>query len=448
MARIGFSQARTGRRARKGNNFDGVENLRFTPGKSNRLILPLKKDEDGSLGLVLFAQTIHRLNRPSIIEIPRKEGKPYNPYTFRCTHPYSQQTQDDAVKIAKREEMCVLCELENLQNRRRLDIMKEEFGTEEKDFEDGFENFKALTNKEKKAFFETNALDVEKPYYEKEDADGEKFNAQTTEMYVLAMELETEEKIVKRKSKKTGRTRKAKVSTIVLGDNGLPEYKAVLMKVSGQKLMDFKQAVDTAIEGDTLSYDHTFPYIENPDTEFEEEVLVGWVDFKLDYPEGSRMESARNMKISAMPETKSVLLKHPDLKEEIEKEMDTYYKNAANTFNLFYKHLRMYKREEVLALLEPKTKAEFLQLREEYRNEKDDEFEQQTYEKVLETNESDDEEKDSEQTEGKKETTKKSTNKSSKSKEKEDEVKDETDDEDSDEDLLEDDIDIDDEMFD
>src|SRR5699024_2431041 len=243
MSRIGFSQAITGRRGRgiprSGGN-GRVEAFRFDEGGRHRMIIPTYVDENGEEQIIVFGETIHRVSG-GVIKIPTKKGK-QTTYTFRCSHPYSQQSHDDAVKIAERREMCPLCELENLQNQARLKIMEEEIG---------FEEFKKLKNKEKKAFYNNNPLDVERSYYKK-DIEGEEETVQTREMYILALEVKTEEVERKQKNKKTGKVRKYKDVKPVVTD-GKVEYQPTLFKVSGSKMNELKTAVDNALETETLS---------------------------------------------------------------------------------------------------------------------------------------------------------------------------------------------------
>src|SRR5690625_820195 len=450
MSQIGFSQARTGRRASTGGNFSGISQMTFTPGKRNRLILPLRQDEDGNAQIVLFGETIHRLNAPSTIQLPKRKGGHYSPYTFRCTHPYSQQSYDKSVKLAERKEMCVLCEYERLHNQRRMGLMEEEYGS--------FEEFKKLDNKDKKAFFQRHEIPVERSYFDKEDADGETYRAQTTEMYLLAMEIETEEKIKKVKVKSTGKIREIPETVPAVDDEGNIKYKPVFHRVSGKRLDDFKDAVDNGIQAGTLSFESLTPYIENEGTDFEEEVNIGWVDFEMAYPDKDRMESARDVKISAMPESKSVLISNPEIQEQIEEKMDEHYKNATETFSKLFKHLKGYKRDEIMSLLSPDAKAEFLQLREEFRTEEDEEFEQGIYDSILNREGSTDEDskeqadnKEESSSKEEKETKKSKTTKETKKEEtkKEETKKEETKEEETTEDELDDTDEFDeDELFD
>src|SRR5699024_7167274 len=117
-----------------------VDLFKFKTGFKHRLVFPLYEDEDGNKQLILFGETYHKIAHPSFMKLPKRGGT-YPTFSFRCSHPYSQQNQDDALKIAEKREMCPLCEYENLQNQRRLAVMEEEIG---------FEEFKELTKAEKK----------------------------------------------------------------------------------------------------------------------------------------------------------------------------------------------------------------------------------------------------------------------------------------------------------
>src|SRR5699024_1010470 len=319
MSRIGFSQAITGRRGRGVPRTGGnsVEAFRFEEGGRHRIVVPTYEDENGDRHVVVFGETVHRLSG-GVIQIPTKKGKKTT-YSFRCSHPYSQQSHEDAVTIAERREMCPLCELENLQNQERLEIMDEEIG---------FEEFKELKSKEKKAFYNNHPLDVERSYYKKE-IDGEEETVQTREMYILVLEIKTEEVTREQKSKKTGKTYKYSDVKPVVTD-GKVEYQPALFKISGSKMNELKSVVDNAIEAGTLDIDNLHTIIENEGTEFEEEVNVTWVDFQFKYPDkdGDRMSSAREMTVTVMPDDKSVVVNNEGFIEQVSEKMSSLYKDA------------------------------------------------------------------------------------------------------------------------
>lgn len=373
MSQIGFSQARTGRRA-SGSNFTGVETLSYEPGEKKRVVVPLKKDEDGKAQLVLFGETVHRINDKNTIRLPKKKGGTYSVHTFRCTHPYNQQTFDKQVEMAERKEMCPLCEFERLQNQQRMKMMEEEFGS--------FEAFKELSKKEKKEFYQRHPISVEASYYEK---DGQ--NRQQTEMFLLLLEIVTEIKTKRVKVKSTGKVKELTEQVPKVDEDGNVEFKPIFFKASGKRLGDLKDAVDNAINSETITFDMLHPYIENEGTEFEEEVNIGWVDFEFAYPEKegdqARMESARDMKIFAVKEEKSVFTQHENFLEQAEAKMDTYYNDASSTFGKVFQNLKPYTREEMLSFFTEEARNLFFQLRDEFRNEKTEEAEQKVYETVL-----------------------------------------------------------------
>src|SRR5699024_3675736 len=311
----------------------------------------------------------------------------YQSHTFRCSHPYSQQNHEDAVTVAEREEMCPLCELERLQNQQRLNIMDEEIG---------FDEFKKLSKKEKKAFYDEHPLSVEQSYYKKE-VDGEEVTVLHREMYILAIEVELEEKKKTVRNKKTGRERTT-TDYIPLVKDGKVQYKPVLQKVSGARLEAYKDAVDNAIQNDILDYDYTHPIIENEGTDYEEEVNIAWVDIQLNFPDknGDRMASGREVNITATPTDKSVIVEHEELKKEIENKMDKIYEDAHSMFNRMYKLLALYPRADVLDMFGKDIRGEFEQLREELRSEDDEEWEQKVYASVLEDTLEDDSEDEEE----------------------------------------------------
>src|SRR5699024_5292604 len=355
MSQMGFSQARTGRRGSSNRGSGGVQNFNFTEGKQHRFMIPTRLDDEGNPQVVLFGETVHQLARKGLINLPRKDGKKYSTFTFRCSHPYSQQNHDDAVTIAEKEEICPLCDLEKWQNRRRLDIMDEEIG---------FEEFKKLPKKEKKAFFENNPLDVEKSYFTKTVGD-EEVTMQNREMYMLDIEFEVEEKIKKIKLK-SGSTKEVP-EYVPVKKEGKVQYKPVLYKVSSKKLDAFKTAVDNATQNGILSYDNLHPIIENEGTDFEEEVNTTWVDFQLNFPDkgGDRMSSARDVTISATPDDKSIVVENEEVIEEIQSKMDKIYEEAYKSFKRVYKNLQLYDRQDVIDMFSEDLRNEFNQLEEE-----------------------------------------------------------------------------------
>lgn len=397
MSRALFSQARTGRRATT-SNFTNVDVLEWEVGKSNRVVIPLYTDSEGREGPVLFGQTIHKLDM-GVMQLPKKNGGTYSTYVFRCSHPYSQLNFDDAQKIAESEEMCVLCEYERLQNTRRMALMEKEYGTKEKNYEDWGENFKALKNAEKKAFFQEHPISVEKSYYTQEVEDGDDYNVSTTEMYMLVYDIEVEETSRKMRLK-SGKTRTIKENQPVKDADGKVKYKPALLKVSQQRLNNFKDAIENELASETISYDNLHTIIENEGTEFEEEVNLGWIDFELKYPakEGStaRMDSARDMSIHATVDSKSILLNNEGLLEDMQDEIEKDYKAAKSSFDNVYKNLQLYTRKEQLALLSKDARGEFEQLREEYRTKDDEAFEQEIYDKVLNAGKTDKDDVDEE----------------------------------------------------
>src|SRR5699024_6934951 len=99
---------------------------------------------------------------------------------------------------------------------------------------------------------------------------------------------------------------------------------------------------------------------------------------------------------------KSVVVNNENFIEQVEENLDKYYKDAYKVYKAFYKHLALYNREDIIGVFKEDKRNEFLQLREEFRTEKDEEFEQSVYENVLNTdngsndNTSDDDEEEEE----------------------------------------------------
>lgn len=384
MSQALFSQARTGRRA-KSSNFESVEILKWEVGKSNRIVVPLYKNEEGEQSVVIFGDTIHKVEF-GLVQLPKRGSGTYSTHTIRCTHPYSQQNREVGRKIAEKQEMCVFCELENLQNKRRIGILSEKYGTEEANYEDWAENFKALDKQDKVDFFSKHKLDVEKSYFTKKDENDEEYNVHTTEMYMLVYDIEVEEIYVERTVKATGKKVKIKKYQPVIKD-GKVQYKPAFLKVSGKRLNALKDALDNALTNETISYENLHTYVEYEGTEFEEEVNIGFIDFELKYPmatgDTARMDSARDMQTLATVDSESILLLNKGLLEEMQESIQKDRDNAKNAYENVYKNLQLYTREQQLALLKPEKRGEFEQLREEYRTEDDVKFENSVYENML-----------------------------------------------------------------
>lgn len=393
MTKMNFIQASTGARGSGRTPFK-VRPFNFETGKDHRLVIPLRTNEDGSQEIVIFGETIHSFNGKGFVQIPKAKGGTYTTFTYRCTHPYSQQSQKDAVHLAEKEEFCPLCEMHNYENNELYAKMNEEYGDH---------GFKDLTTKEQRAFYEENALRVEPSYRRKTSDDGEDESYLTTEMYMLALEIITEEKTREIKNKKTGKTRDI-VDNVPVVEDGKVKYEPVLYKVTMKRLNELKNAVDDKIEDGTIALENVHSFIENEGTDNEEEISIGWVDFQLSYPDvSSRMDSARDMKLSAVNDDKSAVVKNEGFVEEVEAQMDKYYDDAYKMYKAFYKHLQMRSREDILEMFIPEVKGVFDQLREEYRTEKDEEFEKSVFENVLSTGDgsskADDSEDESDDTE-------------------------------------------------
>lgn len=458
MAKLGFTRGRTGRRPQSG-GFSSIEEMKWNPGETNRLFIPLREDKDGNKEVILFGSTIHRLTPDvsrerlgeALIGFPKKNGGTYSPFEIRCTHPYNQLDQDDAVKFAEKGEMCVLCEYERYQRNRQFDALKQEFGTEENDYEDGGDNFKELTNKEKREFYSNHPIDIEAPYFTKVNKEtGETYTEQVRQMYLLVMEMDVTERIVEREVK--GKLRKRRLRELNKNEDGTFKVTPKFLKVSASRMDKIKNAIDTAVSMEQLDEEHLSPYIENEGTELEEEVLVGWVDLEFSFPEGERMTSAKDVKVTAVPEKLSFLINEKELRGQVEEKIDKVADEAYQTFSKVYKNLNAFSRDEMLSLLTPSAKEEFYELRKQYRTDKTEEHEKEVYKTILDrvnNNSSDDskedtdekkEEKPKKETKEKKETKTKTKAKTKKVKPKEEELVEE----DSEDDELDESADFDD----
>lgn len=367
MGRLTFSGARTGKRVGS-NNFSGIQRMEYEMGEQKRIVFPVLEDEEGNKGLVVLAEPYHRIKQ-GFVKLVSTRGKEYAPYNIRCMHPYSQTDRKVSIHSAERGEMCPFCELATYELRQTYAEMEERYG------EDGF---KDLTKEEQKAFYKEmdGTHQVEQSYYQKTDEDGNKYNVNMYDMSLLALELEvnTVEKTVKGK--------KRKVVEVVLDENGLPKYKKILMPMSQNRLDKFKMAADNAFEQGTLNIDdHHYTFIENEGTEYEEEVLVGFIEFAVKFPvKDQKMESGKDMNVMAVPATNTVM--SDEFIESITVNGKKLQEEAETSFKNLNPSLRAFTPAEGIAMMADG--GEYYEgMKEEFLRDDDAEYTQKIFDTIL-----------------------------------------------------------------
>lgn len=372
MSRVSFSGARTGRRAPSRGGM--LKTLEYKVGERKRIVFPIY---DG--GLVLYAKPYHPVLNKSVHLAKSNGSGTYPVNKIRCMHPYAQTNPEDSLNVAKSGEICLFCDLSKYENRRQWKTINDEFG------DDGFSQ---LTKKEMKAYFDELAEEdtVEPSYYQEENEDGEKESRTLLDIYILALEIQLDKK-----------------GKPVLDDNGIAKYEPIVMPASKSRLAKFKQGVDDAVASGSLDEDRLYPFIENEGTDAEEEVLIGFVDFLVNFPqEKDKMTSGRNMTATPVSESLSVI--SDDLIEDFESKGEALEKQASTLVNNFYVNLKPHTREEALEMLDGGAEY-FEELESEYRFDgktedgkvipSDDERDEEIITKVLENlsgNDSDEDE--------------------------------------------------------
>ncbi|KTF59771.1 MULTISPECIES: hypothetical protein [Bacillus amyloliquefaciens group] len=365
MSRISFSGARTGRRG-NGGGFEGIQSLKFDIGEKKRLIFPTFTEEDGSTGLLMFAEPYHPITA-GVVSLVSKQGNKWSPYKIRCMHPFSQTDPDVARDVAAKKQRCPFCELASMEFKHTYAEMEERYG-------DGFSE---LDKKEQKAFYEEmdGLHKVSASYYKKEDAEGNSYNVTTLDIFVLALELKL--------TKEAGKGGRTKWVPILDEETGLPKYDPILVPMSPARLNKFKNAADAAFNSETLDYDkHAYPFTENEGTEDEEEVLVGWVDFSVIFPQSEhKMQSGKDMTVTAMAPKLSVVSK--ELINEVHAKAKDLKEKAKKAFEATNVALRPFTPEEAINMMADQGEY-YEQMLEEFGNpEEDDKYWEDVFAKIL-----------------------------------------------------------------
>lgn len=335
MSRITFNGARTGRRAPSRGGM--LSALKYDMGERKRIVFPIV---DG--GLVIFAKPYHPVMNKSVSLLRSRGGGTYAVNKIRCMHPYSQTNPTESLSIAKKGEICLFCDIAKYESRRQWDEIREEFG------EDGFSK---LSKKEMKEYFGKAEEDktVDASFYREKNDDNENESKTLLDIYILALEMRLD---------KSGK--------VVMDSDGVAEYTPIVVPASKSRLNKFKEGVDNALASETIQEDILSPYLENEGTDAEEEVLIGFVDFMVNFPkESDKMTSGRNMSATPVSEAASVIT--DELIENFEDKADAIVKQAESLINNFYKNLQPHTRAEALEFMDGDGEDYFKALEAEFR---------------------------------------------------------------------------------
>lgn len=321
--RSSFTEARKGQRAyrSRGSQNSIVSDLQYDVNTVKRVIVPTIDNE-----LVVFSAPIHKVLNFNV-KLPKNGGGVYSVNEIRCSHVNAQTSDNDSLKIAKSKEMCVFCELAKLENRQQWDKINSEYG----------ESFRDLTKDEKKAIFQNiqKTHTVESAFKSSTDEQGNTTLSTTSKNYLLLLEVETSS---------------ADGKTVAKNSDGTPKIKPVLLPTTATRLEKFKSAVDMTMDVGGLVYENLHPIIENEGTDLEEEVLIGWVEFLLKFPDASKKaESAKNLNIVALPHNQSIV--NDEFILSLESDLATYEKDADFTVSTVFKNLKIHKREDAIQFI-------------------------------------------------------------------------------------------------
>lgn len=323
MSRISFTGARTGKRARTGGT-GLIGSFEWEMGDRKRLIFPVI---NGSV--VMLAKPYHPVVNRGAIVLPKSNGQgTYAIDKVRCTHAYAQTSFEEGYKMAKTEEPCVFCQVALYEERRKWQSLRSQYTKEE---------FQALTKEEKKAVFnELNAEDtVGASFYSEVDSEGNTNYLTHYDIYILALDLSVD----------------ARGEVITETVNGVvqPKFQPVLMPASKARLEKFKNAVENSLMSGMLSRETLRPYVDNQGTDMEEEVLIGWVDFLVTFPQKAhKMESGKDMGVMPMAQGASVVTQA--FIDAFEAKSALYEHEAEKTFDRLYVNLQAHTAEDAKSM--------------------------------------------------------------------------------------------------
>lgn len=345
---------RSGRQTAAKREYTGLRMHSYDPGTEQKVVVPLF-EQKGTLAPVIVSAPIHKVGSVGALEMKRKDGSTYPIYSVRSNHPFSQGDAEVARELAERGEVCVFHELHELQRTKMWKDINDKFGEDLKDLPE--ETRKEINNEVRKS--ENNF--IVKPSYLKARGDYPARNV--TETYILLFVFDTETTVQKNKL-----GIEKEVQTVLLDDKGLPKYSPVLFSLSSERGLKFENAVNNAIDSEIVSEDDLHPYVEFEGTEDEQQILIGWLDFTLKFPNGTKMESGRDMSIIVPARAQRAVtqelidsLQATDEGKKVVEQVHTFFNNRPN--------VKVRTRAEQLELMTAPTLKLYNDLREEFADE-------------------------------------------------------------------------------
>lgn len=345
---------RSGRQTQTKREYTGLKMHTYEPGSEQKVVVPLF-EQNGILAPVIVSAPIHKVGSVGALEMKRKDGSTYPIYNVRSNHPFAQGDAEISRELAERGEVCVFHELHELQRTKMWDEINAKFGEDLTNLpEDVRKEINVEVRKAENAF-------VVKPSYLAARGDFPARNV--TETYILLFVFDTETTIQKNKLGV-----EKEVQTVLLDDNGQPKYSPVLFSLSSERGLKFETAVNNAIDSELVSEEDLHPYVEFEGTEDEQQIFIGWLDFTLRFPNGTKMESGRDMSIvvpvkaqrAVTPELVASLQATEEGKKIVE-QAHTFFNNRPN--------VKLRTRAEQLELMTAPTLKLYNDLREEYAEE-------------------------------------------------------------------------------
>lgn len=292
-----WGEVTTGKKAKSTGGTGGgggfvYSDMPYEIGEKKRVTIPYVRDAEGNLQMIIYSAPVHGIEDRGFIQLKGPRGNAYSPYSIRCMNPLSQISFDKGKEIADRKQYCALCTLASLQTAARFAKIDEVFGD--------IETFKATpkTDERKQALItQLNANDKVRASYNNQKKEVQ------YESYILVLELESS---VKEVSTDFGID---KVTTVHLGENGLPKYKPMLMKASKARLGKFQKAYETAGKDGKITSASLHPFVDQTNTE----VKTAFLDFELHFPShdgGTELDkkgSAAKLEIKVTPSSDSVI---------------------------------------------------------------------------------------------------------------------------------------------
>ena len=351
---LGRTGSRSGRQTQTKREYTGLKMHTYEPGSEQKVVVPLF-EQDGVLAPVIVSAPIHKVGSVGALEMKRKDGTTYPIYSVRSNHPFSQGDAEVSRELAERGEVCVFHELHELQRTKMWKDINAKFGEDLTNLPE--EQRKEINTEVRKA---ENAFVVKPTYLA---ARGDYPARNVTETYILLYVFDTETTIQKNKLGV-----EKEVQTVLLDDNGQPKYSPVLFSLSAERGLKFETAVNNAIDSELVTEDDLHPYVEFEGTEDERQIFIGWLDFTLRFPNGTKMESGRDMSIvvpvkaqrAVTPELVASLQATEEGKKIVE-QAHTFFNNRPN--------VKVRTRAEQLELMTAPTLKLYNDLREEFAEE-------------------------------------------------------------------------------